>query len=199
MSSNTLILFVKAPVMGCVKTRLAQDIGMVPATILYRRLSARLLRAVASDRCWRTALAVTPDHAVSAGFWPRQITRIAQGGGDLGSRMRRALAGALGPAVIVGSDIPDVRRRHIATAFQRLRSHDVVIGPAQDGGYWLIGVRRPAYARGLFNGVRWSSAHALADTLTGLPRSARVAYLPVLRDIDDIEDLSAISARSGAA
>ncbi|RIK92549.1 MAG: hypothetical protein DCC73_12285 [Proteobacteria bacterium] len=199
MSSNTLILFVKAPVLGRVKTRLAQDIGMVPATVLYRRLSARLLRAVAGDRRWRTTLAVTPDHAVSAGFWPRQLTRIAQRGGDLGERMRRALAGASGPAVIVGSDIPGIDRRHIATAFQFLRSHDVVIGPALDGGYWLIGVRCPAYARRLFYDVRWSSAHTLADTLTGLPASARVAYLPVLRDIDDAADLSAISARSGAA
>lgn len=199
MSSNTLILFVKAPVLGRVKTRLAQDIGMVPATVLYRRLSARLLRAVAGDRRWRATLAVTPDHAVSAGFWPRQLTRIAQRGGDLGERMRRALAGASGPAVIVGSDIPGIDRRHIATAFQFLRSHDVVIGPALDGGYWLIGVRCPAYARRLFYDVRWSSAHTLADTLTGLPASARVAYLPVLRDIDDAADLSAISARSGAA
>ncbi|MBW7837550.1 MAG: TIGR04282 family arsenosugar biosynthesis glycosyltransferase [Sphingomonadales bacterium] len=195
MSRNTLILFVKSPVFGRVKTRLARDIGWPQATTLYRRLTGRLLRSVAVDRRWRTALAVTPDHAVSAGFWPRRMRRIAQGGGDLGSRMRRALLGASGPAVIVGSDIPGIDRRHIATAFQFLRSHDVVIGPALDGGYWLIGVRCPAYARRLFYDVRWSSAHALADTLTGLPASARVANLPVLRDIDDAADLSAISAR----
>ena len=199
MSCNTLILFVKAPVLGHVKTRLARDIGWPQATALYRRLTGRLMRLVVVDRRWRTALAITPDHAIAAGFWPRRMRRIAQGGGDLGSRMRRALAGAPGPAVIVGSDIPGIDRRHIAAAFERLHSHDMVIGPALDGGYWLVGVRHPAWARRLFYGVRWSTAHTLADTLKGLPASTRVAYLPVLRDIDEAADLAALSARSNAA
>lgn len=195
MSRNTLILFVKAPILGRVKTRLAQEIGWPQATALYRRLTGRLMRSVAVDRRWRTALAITPDHAIAAGFWPRRMRRIAQGGGDLGVRMRRALAGAPGPAVIVGSDIPGIDRRHIAAAFERLHSHDMVIGPALDGGYWLIGVRRPDFARHLFRDVRWSSAQTLADTLKGLPASTRVAYLPTLRDIDEADDLAALNAR----
>jgi glycosyltransferase A (GT-A) superfamily protein (DUF2064 family) len=88
--------------------------------------------------------------------------------------------------VIVGSDIPELAPRHVAAAFRALGDHDAVIGPAPDGGYWLIGFRRrPRVPAGLFAGVRWSSAHALADTRASLPPRASVALLGTLEDVDD--------------
>ena len=99
-----------------------------------------------------------------------------------------------GPVVIVGADIPDLTAAHVAAAFRRLGDHDWVIGPAEDGGYWLIGARRRPHLRLPFEGVRWGGAHALADTLAGLGQ-ARVAELEVLRDVDRGADLARIAAR----
>ena len=91
-----------------------------------------------------------------------------------------------GPAVIVGSDVPDLSARHVAAAFRALGRCDAVIGPAADGGYWLIGLKRsPRIPAALFAGVRWSSRHALADTLASLPRNAAIAMLETLEDIDE--------------
>ena len=91
--------------------------------------------------------------------------------------------------IIVGSDIPELRPTHVARAFRLLGDHDWVFGPAADGGYWLLGARRRRPPRGTFADVRWSSAHALADTLANL-KGARVAYLEMLGDVDTGEDLA---------
>jgi glycosyltransferase A (GT-A) superfamily protein (DUF2064 family) len=94
-----------------------------------------------------------------------------------------------GPVVIVGSDIPDIGKHHIAAAFRALGDHDWVFGPADDGGYWLVGARRRPRLTLPFAGVRWSSATALADSLAGL-KGQRVAFLECLRDIDHGRDLA---------
>jgi glycosyltransferase A (GT-A) superfamily protein (DUF2064 family) len=89
-----------------------------------------------------------------------------------------------GPVVIVGTDIPGIRPAHIAAAFRRLGDHDAVLGPATDGGYWLVGLRRRPYALRPFARVRWSGSHALADTLANL-EGRRVALVATLGDVDD--------------
>ena len=94
-----------------------------------------------------------------------------------------------GPVVIIGSDIPDISRAHIAEAFEALGRHDAVIGPADDGGYWLIGLRRSTRVPEIFNNVRWSGEHARADTLWNVTRARlSLATLPVLSDIDTRDD-----------
>ena len=119
--TNHLIVFVKAPRMGAVKTRLAGDVGPIAATAFYRSTTATMLRRLAPDPRWRLCLAVTPDFAAAAGFWPAEIARLRQGGGDLGRRMERMLrAPPPGPVVVVGSDIPDLRAAHVARAFDAL-------------------------------------------------------------------------------
>ena len=108
-----------------------------------------------------------------------------------------------GPVVIVGSDCPRMTPEHIEEAFRALGSHEAVIGPAEDGGYWLIGLKRVAHAPRLFGSVRWSSPHALEDTLGSLPKGWRVAQLQMLRDVDTLEDWQAlrkaVTAPSSAA
>jgi glycosyltransferase A (GT-A) superfamily protein (DUF2064 family) len=92
-----------------------------------------------------------------------------------------------GPVVIVGSDIPDIEAADIAVAFARLGTHDWVVGPADDGGYWLIGARRRPSLRLPFAGVRWGGPQALSDTLAKL-RGRRVARLRNLSDVDRAAD-----------
>jgi uncharacterized protein len=174
----------KQPVMGRVKTRLARDIGLAEAT-RFARISARATIArLARDRRWRTVLAIAPDTAIAAPLWPARCRAVGQGSGNLGARMARLLEPAVRPALLIGADIPGVSPAIIADAFRLLRGHDTVFGPAEDGGYWLIGLNRRAPSHGLFAGVRWSTPHALADTVANLPH-ARVAYAARLGDVDD--------------
>ena len=187
MMRAQLILFARAPRLGGGKGRLARDIGALAALRFERAMLARLLRDLGDDRRWQLRLAVTPDRAVRhARHWRQGIVTVGQGPGDLGTRMRRALAEAPpGPVALVGADIPALRARHVAAAFRLLGRHDLVFGPARDGGFWLVGMRRRSCLPPLFARVRWSSPYALADTLAGLPRGVSVGFVETLEDVDD--------------
>ncbi len=194
-----LVLFVRAPQLGVGKRRLAREIGDV-ATVRFERLMiALLLRRLARDRRWRLRIVVTPDKARHhARHWRRGIEAVGQGGGDLGVRMRRALADCPpGPVVLVGGDIPALAAGHVAAAFRLLGSHELVFGPAEDGGFWLVGARHPRQLPTLFGEVRWSSPHALADTLAGLPQRIRIGFAKRLADVDDGEAYRRLTPRRG--
>lgn len=189
----TLFVMVKEPRPGRVKTRLARDIGAVPAAWWFRHQVTGLLRRVADPR-WRTVLSVSPDRAVTSRAWPAHLARVPQGRGDLGDRMARLLRCAgPGPVCVIGADIPGVNRCQVARAFRLLGSADAVLGPAEDGGFWLVGL---APVRGvppaLFAGVGWGTDHALADTLATLS-GFRVAFANRLRDVDTAHDLAMTS------
>jgi glycosyltransferase A (GT-A) superfamily protein (DUF2064 family) len=114
--------------------------------------------------------------------------RVPQGQGDLGQRMQRIFDRCgRGPLIIVGTDIPFITREIIAKAFRELRRSDAVFGSAEDGGYWLVGLNRRPTPLAPFENVRWSSPHALADTLRNL-RARRVAFAETLFDIDTEAD-----------
>ncbi len=180
---------VKEPVAGRVKTRLARDVGTVAATFAYRTMLRQILLRLSSDRRWQTIAAVTPDTAVHSRMLPSLQQRMPQGRGDLGTRMRRLfLRMPAGPTLLVGSDIPGVSRPAVAAAFASLIGRDAVIGPAGDGGYWLVGFADPHHARTAFRGVRWSGPHALDDTLASLA-GRRVGLVARLHDIDRSADL----------
>ena len=98
-----------------------------------------------------------------------------------------------GPVCVIGADIPGITRSHIADGFKALGQSEAVIGPAEDGGYWLIGLARGrAVPSSLFRGVRWSTEHALADTRASLP-GWRVAEVETLSDVDTAADLHALN------
>ncbi len=184
---RTLVLFVRAPLLGSGKRRLARDIGDIAALRFERAMIALLLRRLAKGRRWRLRIAVTPDKACRcARHWCRGIEAVGQGAGDLGIRMRRALGTCPpGPVVLVGADIPALGAHHIAVAFRLLGRNELVLGPAQDGGFWLVSARHPRHLPPLFERVRWSGPHALADTIAGLPRRIKVGYADRLEDVDD--------------
>jgi uncharacterized protein len=185
--ANHLVIMAKSPVMGRVKRRLGRDIGDVAATRFYRHCLSHVVQRLGRDPRWRTMLAVDPDRDVIKAFWPSRAI-LPQGMGDLGRRMQRLFASLPpGPVVIVGSDILAIAPAHIAEAFRLLGGADAVLGPARDGGYWLVGLKRSPRVLTPFAGVRWSSAYALADTIANLD-GKRVAFTAMLSDVDAAED-----------
>lgn len=187
----TLIIMVKEPHPGRVKTRLGRDIGMTAAAWWFRHQTRQLIRRMQDPR-WHVVLAVAPDtQGLQSRVWPKHLIRWPQGCGNLGDRMARMLGQVVrGPACVIGADVPGIRRHHIAEAFRTLGAHDAVFGPAPDGGYWLIGLKHPRrQPPKLFKDVRWSSEHALADTKATMP-GYRIAEIATLRDVDDVTDLT---------
>lgn len=190
-----LVVMSKAPRMGRVKTRLARDIGLVKAWAFHRRTLFETARNLKDPR-WRCWLSATPDQSIfKTHMWPTGWDRLAQGGGDLGARMLRPWRDLPpGPVVIVGSDIPGITAQHIAAAFEALGKNDLVFGPATDGGYWLVGAKRRPRMIDPFHdekgeSVRWSTEHALADTLANAPDSAKIGFVETLSDVDCAKDL----------
>ncbi|MGC1886986.1 MAG: TIGR04282 family arsenosugar biosynthesis glycosyltransferase [Stellaceae bacterium] len=196
---GALVLFVRAPQLGSGKRRLAREIGDIAAVRFERLMIALLLRRLAKDGRWRLRIAVTPDKACRhARHWRRGVEAVGQGAGDLGIRMRRVLeTRPPGPAVLVGADIPALDARHVAAAFRILGRHDLVFGPAEDGGFWLVGARHPRCLPPLFERVRWSGPDTLADTLAGLPPRIRVGYADRLEDVDDGDAHRRLKPRRG--
>lgn len=199
MSRRHLVLFVRAPRYGGGKRRLAAALGDLAALRFERAMLGLLARRLGRDRSWRLRLAVAPDRAVARRrLWPRGAPVAPQGPGDLGARMRRALAACPpGPAVLIGGDIPAVAARHIAAAFRLLGDHDLVFGPAQDGGFWLVGARRSPRPPPPFGTVRWSSPHALADVLGNLPQRLSTALAAALEDVDGADAWRRLAPRRG--
>ena len=191
-----VVIFLKAPRAGQVKTRLGAEIGMGRAAALFRIMTAHTIRQAEKSGA-SVALAVDPPSAFKGwgALWPPRLPRYPQGPGDLGMRMGRFFSAfGEGPLVIIGADAPGFRARHLRRAFDALRGADAVFGPAADGGYWLIGLARRRAAPDLFDNVRWSTKHALADTRASLPDRFSVAELETLNDIDTAEDLAVLGA-----
>ena len=194
MRRGSLIVMLKEPRAGRVKTRLGKDIGMTAAAWWFRHQVKRLLRRIEDSR-WNVVLAVAPDCAgLLSRVWPSYLPRIPQGHGDLGDRMARAMHSIpIGPVCVIGADIPGVGLKQIARAFAALGASDAVFGPALDGGYWLIGLRKThPLPPTIFQDVRWSTEHALADTRACLG-GLSVALIDELQDVDTIDDLTMTS------
>jgi uncharacterized protein len=183
---DVVVVFARAPRLGAVKRRLARDIGARAALRFHVATLMRLVRALVADRRFRTVLAVTPDHATLR--LPVRVLRIPQGSGDLGIRMHRAFRRyPRSKMVLIGCDIPDAGPADARMALRALGSAEAAFGPAADGGYWLVAMspRRPAHP---FAAVRWSTKHALADTLANFA-GRRVVLLRTLHDVDTAADL----------
>lgn len=192
--SCLLIVFAKAPVAGLAKTRLAPALGMQGAATLAATMLAHTLESAIESSIGQVELCCAPDtsdthfqRAAGAG-----VTLSEQGGGDLGERMARALSRGLQGfrrVVLIGTDAPGLDAAVLRDAAAALHTHDVVIAPASDGGYVLIGVSRAAPE--LFDAVEWSTAQVMAQTRTRAMATGRSLYeLPTLHDIDEPADLA---------
>ena len=189
MRRSVIIIFCRAPRFGAVKSRLARGIGPAQALRFYRATLRATIRTAQRLGTCETVLCVTPDSTVRARDWPPGTLLIPQGAGDLGQRMARALDGFHDrDRILIGGDIPDIRPRHLRQALKQVRGNAVTFGPATDGGFWLVGLRRGARAPGLFSDVRWSCSETLADSVATLPDAWRVGMASALNDVDDLGD-----------
>jgi len=197
---TAVVVFAREPVPGRVKTRLAAEIGEVGAARVYAALFDRALEVVAGvgfDLVVSYAEAPSPEWTADH---PQRWE--VQRGGDLGARMSDAFDRRFGEGsdrvVIVGSDCPQLRKAHLTGAADALRDAPVVLGPATDGGYWLVAQRRPGVD--LFTGIPWSSRRTLAATRQRLAAlAAKWIELDELDDLDTGDDLHAALADPGVA
>ncbi len=193
MIKRHLVIFARAPRTGRVKRRLGKEIGVMEAARFYRRVLDDQIERMMRDPRWTVWLFVTPDTELSHPAWrPVPVSRRRpQRDGDLGRRMKLPFATLPpGPVVLVGTDIPAMRAHHVARAFALLGRHDLVFGPARDGGFWLIGARRlRPLPRSLFTNVLWSTPTVLTDALASLPNHVTWTLADTLDDVDDAEGL----------
>jgi hypothetical protein len=196
-SDNQVIaLFIKAPIPGRVKTRLAREIGDETACNIYITLVERVLHQIQASGL-PLALFFDGDASRLPDSWQQAAHYcIQQQGADLGERMATAFrylftVGA-DQVVLVGSDIPGIDTVYLQQAFTLLHSHDLVIGPALDGGYCLIGFRRHSFTSTVFEQIPWSTDQVYPLTVQASVQAGLSAgILPILRDIDTLEDLEA--------
>ena len=182
---------VKVPIAGRVKTRLAREVGVVGATMFYRHAMRGVIARLAHQPFWREMLIVDPDSAVSSRMLPQGAAHAGQGRGDLGVRMQRPMRVLPpGPVCLIGTDVPDISVADVRRAFRQLGNHDAVFGSAEDGGFWLVGLRRtPRVIDPYQKAVPWSRPDTLARTLANLS-DARVAFTSRHHDVDSAADLA---------
>jgi hypothetical protein len=189
MKTNALIIFTRNPILGKVKTRLAKTIGNEKALKVYRDLLFHTMTVTENLDCDKYVF--YDQHIEKNDFWPTIFyEKKMQLGADLGARMQNALAELfdLGykNCIIIGSDLFDLKDKHIIEAFSKLEKADAVIGPAEDGGYYLLGLKK--IIPSLFTNKNWGSNSVLEDTLRDLATHS-FDFLEILNDIDTIEDL----------
>lgn len=188
-TADILIIFTKNPVHGEVKTRLAASIGHDKALDIYQQLVACTYSTVKPLAC--NKVVYYSDNIPKQDIWNDEFTKSIQQGSDLGERMSNAFkevfAQGYKKAVIIGTDCPSIDQQLLADAFAKLNTYDAVIGPAADGGYYLMGMKEHYE---LFDNIAWSTPGVLAATLKKCDDLGLSYFLlPVLNDIDEEKDL----------
>lgn len=195
---NTIVIFVKAPVAGKVKTRLCPPLSHEQAAALYRAFVRDTLAAARKVARARLEIAYQPAAAYPDLRWlgpDADTPYFVQKGAGLGKKLvhafEQAFRSGARKAVVLGSDTPHIEPAAVREAFRLLEGHDAVLGPAADGGYYLVGLKRPIPA--LFAGVSWSTPRVLRQTLDRAQRCG-LSYrlLPECRDIDTFADLESL-------
>ncbi len=206
---GAVILFVKAPQKGTVKTRLAGTVGDASALALYRCFVTDVLDMLKTTGRPLRIYYHPPENGKRISEWLGDgLDIFPQTGGDLGEKMKQALsetfAAGYDRAIIVGSDLPDLPPEIVQEAFGWLRNNPAVVGPGRDGGYYLIGFTAGGFVPAIFDNIAWGTAAVLGQTLKRFARIGVVPrLLPVWRDIDTAADLDALARSlpdaSGAA
>jgi len=199
---NCLILFVKSPEKGHVKTRLSQMIGENATRNLYKAFVDDMLEFIQYKSQYDIKIAFHPQNAKSKVIrWlGKQYSYLPQRGDGLGERMaftfRQIFSEGFKKALIIGSDIPDLPQSIIIKAFESLSTYDAVIGPSFDGGYYLIGFRNDTFSPEFFHGIEWGTDTVFSQTLDRFNKAQTVRIMPLWWDIDLPEDLKGLLERN---
>ena len=184
---GTAIVFVRHPRPGTAKTRLIPALGTHGAAIAQHRMTRRTLAAVRASGL-AAQLHVSGDVAAAAALYPGPWTVHPQTDGDLGHRLATAAAGVAGPVAVIGTDCPGLTAEHLTAAFGQLDTAAVSIGPAVDGGYYLLAMRH--FHPELFRGISWSTDRVADQTrAAAAAEGLTLAELPPLGDVDTPDDL----------
>lgn len=183
---NTLVIFAKYPEIGKVKTRLAKDIGEVKSRDAYQDFISKLIEEH-KGRSYKLVIAFTPsDKKESFIELFGGLEYIDQGNGNLGDKLYSTFNKLEGNVIIIGSDLPDLSYMDIENAFIELDKNDIIIGPAYDGGYYLIGMKK---AYNIFSDIEWSTEKVFGKTIEKIESiGLKYKILQMKRDIDTIED-----------
>ncbi len=199
-----VLLFVRAPQRGHVKTRLAKQLGADKTLALYRCFVEDII-ATLKTGSYQTSVFYTPadQGAVVQAWLGKDASCQPQTGLDLGQRMQKAFAntycGPVEQAILIGSDFPDLDIGIIHEAFSALQKSDVVIGPARDGGYYLIGFQKDAFKENVFRDVDWGTSRVFQQTLGQIQQANLNCYtLPAWQDVDTYKDLMDFFTRNAA-
>jgi len=193
--SRCIILFVKYPEKGRVKTRLSAVLGDETTQNLYKCFVSDLIGTLEKKRyTFKIAFYPPGSYKKIISWLGPEHSYITQVGSDIGERMETAFKETFlegfNEVLVIGSDIPDITPSLIDKAFEVLKSSDAVIGPCFDGGYYLIGFRKKTFLSDTFKGIQWSTEGVFKDTMgVFMKKGFKVHVLPKLRDIDRIEDL----------
>ena len=186
MEKVNLIIFARRPEISIGKRRLKNRIGKALGANFYHRNLLRTILKIHNDSRIHLKLCVTPDSALKN--WPKSIfpkvERINQGPGDIGEKMWRVFSKNPNKTIIIGSDILNINSRIILNAWKKLYTSNVVFGPAEDGGFWLIGISQSKKIKGLFNNVIWSQHNTLEQVKKNINSSKKISFVKTLKDID---------------
>lgn len=191
-----LLIFVKYPESGKVKTRLAKNIGSESAALLYRKMAESIIYDLSKLADYRKIIFFDPpERRNDVMRWLKfnGLSFIAQEGNSLGEKMSNAFSHAFSlgadKAVVIGTDCPQITTQTIVKAFEKLETSEVVIGPSYDGGYYLLGLK--SLIPEVFHGIDWSTNIVFDQTMKRLRQSGiESECLEMLRDVDTVEDLS---------
>jgi len=198
MENPCVLLFLKAPETGRVKTRLSKDLNPRAVLDLYRCFVSDILSTLENAGYPIILCHDPPDDSKAIRRWlGNRHPLMPQHTGDLGKRMadafRNCFSRGFDRAVLIGTDIPDLPPGFVQEAFSSLTDHPVVLGPADDGGYYLIGFRSDSFIPEVFKGIPWSTPSVLEQTRRILETLGRSCHLlPTWKDIDTAVDLKAL-------
>jgi rSAM/selenodomain-associated transferase 1 len=198
---SIVLLFIKAPFKGQVKSRLAMAVGEEPALELYKNFTLDIIDALSASGYPFRICFYPRDAEEAITTWLIGYPTAPQAGSDLGERMelafKKIFSEGFTRAILIGSDIPDLTQAVFHEALESLIKNDAVIGPAADGGYYLIGFNQRSFLPGIFRGIPWSTDTVFRETMDILHGSSlRVHLLPQWKDVDTLEDLKAFFERN---
>lgn len=196
---NTLIIFIKYPEAGKVKTRLAKDIGDTEAAEIYSQMTRTIIERTSDPANYSTIIFYDPpekEQEVKEWINKKELSYLPQLGNTLGERISSAFkevySSGTDKALIIGSDCVDVDKEILNKAIEALNTTDVILGPAEDGGYYLLGLNK--YTPEIFQDIQWSTERVLEETIQKINTNGlKYELLKTLKDVDTVDDLEGLN------